>query len=240
MLLGASQSTEAIVFGGDDRFVVDHTKAPYNRVFRLYTGCTASLVGPSLLLTAAHCVSKEMVRKEGKISYFEEKSLSVTEDWNSPVVAYATSALIGTFNTDNFPDHDWAFVKIDTPLGEERGFFEIEDLLEDSEHYGRKDLIVPGFPGDRPQEGMLAHEGCSVLMRFPTAYFFRSDCDGWGGNSGAPFLIEKEEGDWKVVAVFAKALREYRWEVSIHHGNMGIPATRFIEKLKLANRLLGL
>ncbi len=233
LFLMFSMDAKAIVFGNDDRHVVDPTRLPFNRVLRLDTGCTASLVGPSLLLTAAHCVSREIYEKIGKISYFQKNSLAVASGRDGEPLAYATKAFIGTFDADRFYDHDWALVKIDQALGEERGYFQIEDLLSKG-GWGKNKLTLPGFPGDRPHDGLLAHIGCSVLL-YLYGPLFRSDCDGWGGNSGAPFLVQRSRGDsqeseWIVVGVFIKALREYQSEVNPYQGNMGIASRQFLQK----------
>lgn len=44
------------VFGVDDRMAITSTGTPWRMIGRLSNGCTGTLVGRDLVLTAAHCV----------------------------------------------------------------------------------------------------------------------------------------------------------------------------------------
>ena len=69
---GASQSKVQNIFGNDDRVKLTDTDYPWRTIVKIrstndaslgWSGCTGTLVGPDLLLTASHCLQD----REGKI-----------------------------------------------------------------------------------------------------------------------------------------------------------------------------
>lgn len=227
--LGDWSELQATILGRDDRVRVDKKVVPYNRIFKLSPNCTAALVGESLILTAAHCIERQVLTaNHGKVT-FPPKLVDITDEDRGSPLAYVTQGEVGTLNSDRFWHVDWALLEIDRPLGKERGFFSADaSLLLGTD--GWKNITSAGFPVDRAEDGLLAHIGCSLIVHF-WGNAFRMDCDGWTGSSGGPLLKKTAQGEWRVIGIWVRGEKQYVPEGS-PKGNVGITATEFAADLK--------
>jgi len=126
--------------------------------------------------------------------------------WDLNDIAAVEAVFSGTdFQEDNSPPNadDWAFLKLDRPLGNLYGTIPwmslpLSNLMEDYEAA----LVLVGYsgdyPSDRPASSAGVHLGCSILGSYEESV--THDCDSFGGSSGGPILAWIEDQPY-IVAV---------------------------------------
>lgn len=192
---------QVIVIGEDDpRVAVDQTQMPWRAIGRLQAGgssCTASLIGPSLLLTAAHCVFDSRSRQffpaksfNFKLAYAEgEFSAQAKGKTLTVAPGYDPILNIGTMSKD------WALLELDKEIGAPDSILTMQRTTP-----AAGDIAALGGYANDMIENLMADPECRVLgLMFDSggAPLIRHNCAATQGVSGAPFLIRQGE-DWFV------------------------------------------
>lgn len=192
---------QVIVIGEDDpRIKVDQNEMPWRAIGRLRANggsCTAALIGPSLLLTAAHCVFDARSRQ-----YFQAKNLHFQLGYSEgdfTAEARGTRLIvpddydpvlnIGTMSKD------WAILELDTEIGTPDRILTLQRTTPVA-----GDIAALGGYANDNIENLLADPDCRVLgLMFDSsgAPLIRHNCAATQGVSGAPFLI-RNDADWSV------------------------------------------
>ena len=191
----------------DPRVRVDLDAMPWRAVGKLQAAsinlralCTATLVGPSMVVTAAHCVFNRRTQRN-----FLPGSLHFLIGYNGSRYAghaVGVSVKIGAGYDPRRPKEtigsDWALVSLDKSLGSEDRILPIvSDLPEDG-----TSVMLGGYQQDHPLL-LMADTRCRIDGRFidPSGrLLLRHNCAGTQGVSGAPLLIDRG-GRWQVAAI---------------------------------------
>lgn len=171
----------AAVFGIFQRTqVVDNSKAPYAAIGLLERGCTATLIAPDVIVTAAHCVydmDLETWKERDEFSPGQNKK-------NKPFGTY-------TFRKIFIPEEyfegdrkfDVAFIRLNKKVTSVMPIIPEPDAAVEDET-----VSVIGYPGDE-KFGTLWQSDCPVEKK--TSQVLKYRCDTYKGESGSPVVAYK-------------------------------------------------
>lgn len=230
----------------DDRIPVTSRSYPWSAIGRVEfqdaTGegyiCTGTLVKPDIVLTNAHCVVDPATQTVYQNIRFAPNLINgrLKDEGDRANVVDLWS---GTdFSDQDQPPHpdDWAFLKLDKPLGEKYGTigwqsFPVPVLIENPEQF-----IMVGysgdFPTDSPGETAGAHEACSILGSVDDNVL-RHNCDTTSGSSGGPILAVVDN-EYVIVAVNSSGRTEKSSGAGIV--NFATKISRIVEQIQAAAR----
>lgn len=192
---------ERAFFGQDDRIEVDTLSAPWSMIGLLEADdgyCTGVLIGPDVVLTAAHCLAAE-----GEI---DAPPRTFSAGYNRGDVV-AQSA-VTTFHIpegwleDEADGTDFAFVFLARPIGSQIGWMDVTGLSQSEiAAYASgtgPDIMQGGYSYDRDGV-MTGNLDCPFVAVDPDSSLIH-ECDTLEGDSGSPLFVA--EGDrFRVIGI---------------------------------------
>jgi V8-like Glu-specific endopeptidase len=207
LLASAVGALHAVAGGLDRQARVDPDAVPWRAVGKLQMvsvnfrqTCTATLVGPALALSAAHCLVNSRTGR-----FFPPSAVHFLIGYTGERYAghaVGQSITIGTGYDPTRPKgtigSDWALIKLDQAIG---AADRLLPMVRDPLPAGAA-VMLGGYQRDHPLV-MIADTHCRILGRTIDAdgkALLRHSCASLPGMSGAPLLADIG-GAWRVVAV---------------------------------------
>lgn len=202
--------------GADNRVLVDPRVYPWSTVGRITKGdgsvCSATLIGPALAVTAAHCLWN---RRTG--DWMPARSVFLTLGWDrgqwtaaSGVEHYTIApgyAGPGDHSLANSA-HDWALLHLSEPLGAQAGWLGLAPQGPEGAdgRAGVADVVLQaGYSMDR-KHVLSGHLGCRVTGRVSDSLLVH-DCDATRGDSGSP-LFAWVDGSFRLLGLHVSTFRD--------------------------------
>lgn len=206
----AGIDTNRVFYGKDERVWPSSTEMPWRAIGRItfVSGghCTGAMVGPDIVLTAAHCLygGDGPGGKDRPLEFIAGASGADFVARAGVVTHYKSSAFdISTYeNTSEIDGLDWAFLVLDRPIGDETGWLRIVPLTAAeltsavSGEWGP--VMQGGYSGDATAF-LSANLDCPIVEVFDDNTFFH-ECDTLKGDSGSPFFVRDFWG-YRVIGV---------------------------------------
>lgn len=191
----------------DPRGRLDPDKLPWRAVGKLQVAspnvrqfCTATLVGPSTVLTAAHCAFNPLTQR-----YWLPGSLHFLIGYDgNRYTGHGVGAKLETglgFDPSRRSEtigSDWALISLDARLGSSD---RILPMIHEVPEIGST-IMLGGYQQDHPLV-LMADTDCRIVGRVTNSagrLLVRHNCTGTRGVSGAPLLIEKD-GKWYTAGI---------------------------------------
>jgi len=215
-LLGLAAAAPVLpgVGGSDGRVTIDASMMPWRALARLQvpgeSRCTAVVLGPRTVLTAAHCLWGRRLDH-----FMPAASVHVLTGYAAGNFAHhsiSTGYRLGSGDRTRpaAPADDFAVVTLADPIGTDAL------PLADADPPVGTPVLLGGYNQDRA-EVIQADTQCRIIGTLPGRLVH--DCAGTHGTSGAPLLARTADGRYQVVGLQVAAF-------TTHAGGIAVAASR--------------
>jgi V8-like Glu-specific endopeptidase len=198
------------VFGTDDRVQIANTKVyPFSAIGYLeskdvkgqYESCSATLIGPSTVLTAAHCLyNHEAGGWQEDMLFVPGLNGSTAADAPFGAYEYDQAYVIQGF-IDNYQGYygsvlpwDIGIITLKQPIGNNLGWLGYNNY----DNLGDFTANIVGYPGDKPA-GTMWRSTCDVLAENIGDGYLQYDCDTFPGSSGSAVYAYDQSAKARVI-----------------------------------------
>lgn len=229
-------------FPGDTRAAVATSGVPWRCVGKLSLPgsrfMTASLVGPDLILTAAHGLVRNGRLKPGRFIF--------CPDWGNPhdqtrTFARVTRAWLGSYTPErNGCCSDWAILQLDKKLGKAYGTLAVDDVDDATLAKTSRRYYISSYNKDfRSGSEASWQAGCGFVAIDPLGYLLH-DFSTSKGASGSPIFYFSSLDFGRNARIVALNVAEktphnetlYGVPFSSHVANVAIAAHQFFKTLR--------
>jgi V8-like Glu-specific endopeptidase len=187
-------------FGQDDRVVVEAPTGPWAMIGLVEledASCTGTLIGPDVVLTAAHCIVDAEGTRRPLQFYAGASDASYVAMAN--VVDYHVPE---AWMAGSYDGADFAFLTLDQPIGDQIGWMDVGPLTRDEGvallAHDSIAVMQGGYSADQP-DVITANLDCPILAILPNNTISHQ-CDTLQGDSGSPLFIETA-GGYRIIGV---------------------------------------
>ncbi len=221
-----------VFFGSDDRFYPDVTVMPWRAIGQItYVSgghCSGALVGPDLVLTAAHCMfgGEGPGGRDEPLQFLAGLSGPNAVDFANVVGIYMPPEYDDRLHseTSDIDGYDWAILTLDQRIGDRLGWLDVEPLSagELNKWVSQRTPIMQGGYSYDSKSFLSANQGCHLLDVWSDNTVFHQ-CDTLVGDSGSPLFIAVD-GGYRVIGLESAT---YPNDQSQFDDNMAVDARAF-------------
>jgi V8-like Glu-specific endopeptidase len=191
----------ALTVGADDRVqITDSSQYPFTAIGWLFgqnqsdgwATCSAALIGPKTVITAAHCVYDHWNGGWMKQLMYVPGAVDATSapfgvfDWDSVHILQGYLSNYDGETYDSVMPWDLAVINLIEPAGDTLGWLGFQ-----VDNHGNWNAGILGYPADKP-EGTMWFSKCAItdknyegLLPVETGNSFWHTCDTFSGSSGS-------------------------------------------------------
>ncbi len=158
---------------------------------KFYAICSGAMVGPNIVLTAAHCLVENGKYRED----IEVLAVAADKSDNKLLLSakstelYVPQEYIELSRATEKQEYDYGVIVLDKPIAIKTGWFKLNNRSTPRLKFAN--IITMGRPYDKPDDTLWKSEGSIGFWKVYTNNTFGHNADTLPGNSGGPIVLKK-------------------------------------------------